>query len=407
MLVKPSVQEMYPEIFAKTDKKREETMGSFTTATGIKVTAGTVGTDQRGALQEDARPDFVWFEDFENRKTLRSGRTTKSIWENMEEARTGLSKDGVCIYTCNYISEAGNVHVLVTKPMDSKKVLIVPITVDGTPTGLSAWPQRYTQGDIAQMIQDDEDFEGERLCKPSASKDVIFDRETLERMQPEAPKKITGNFKIFRPYDPSHRYGSGHDVAGGVGLDSSTSVFIDFSTVPARVVATYQDNNIKPDTFGHEIERQSSLYGDNLCAPETNNHGHATIAIAKQLEVNLFTRTGKDTSTSDVLTKEYGWHTNALTKPKMMFALAKAIEDGLLLLVDEGLIAEAKGYTRNDLIDTIVDPRLTTRHFDKLIACAIAWQMKDYAEVSKPKDDVDREMQMLIHQAKNKSSIVR
>jgi hypothetical protein len=29
------------------------------------------------------------------------------------------------------------------------------------------------------------------------------------------------------------------------------------------------------------------------------------------------------------------------------------------------------------------DPRLTTRHFDLLIACAIAWQMKDFAEVKK------------------------
>jgi hypothetical protein len=30
-------------------------------------------------------------------------------------------------------------------------------------------------------------------------------------------------------------------------------------------------------------------------------------------------------------------------------------------------------------MDSEVDPRLTTRHFDLLIACAIAWQMKDYA----------------------------
>jgi len=32
-------------------------------------------------------------------------------------------------------------------------------------------------------------------------------------------------------------------------------------------------------------------------------------------------------------------------------------------------------------MDSEVDPRLTTRHFDLLIACAIAWQMKDWTEL--------------------------
>jgi hypothetical protein len=81
--------------------------------------------------------------------------------------------------------------------------------------------------------------------------------------------------------------------------------------------------------------------------------------------------------------KEYGWHTNGATQPKMLFALSKAIEDGHLILNDEDLKAEARSYTRNDLMDKDEDVRLTTRHFDLLIACAIAWQMKDYATFHK------------------------
>ena len=80
------------------------------------------------------------------------------------------------------------------------------------------------------------------------------------------------------------------------------------------------------------------------------------------------------------------------TKPKMLFALAKAIEDGHLALNDPALIAEARSYTRNDLMDTEVDVRLTTRHFDLLIACAIAWQMKDFAQVNKIIEDEQRIM---------------
>lgn len=376
MLAAPKVLALYPEIFEKTGAKREETMSSFTTSTGIKILADTVGTDQRGAIQEEARPDWIWYEDFENRKTLRSGRITKNIWENMEEARTGLAKGGSCIYTCNYISEQGSVHTLVMKYQPQGYVLIVPIVKDGIPT----W-SRYTIEEIEQMKIDDDDFEGERLCKPSASKEVMFDRDKLEEMEKLQPIKDSAGFKIFRAYNPSHRYGSGHDVAGGVGLDSSTSVFIDFSTIPAQVVATFKSNTIRPDTFGDEIKRESEMFGEPVAAPEKNNHGHATIARARQLEVNLYLTPKKDDKIFNQTPSEYGWHTSALTKPKMLFAFGKAVGDGLIDLNDPDLIVEAMGYTRNDLIDDEKDPRMTTRHFDLLIAAAIAWQMKDVIQI--------------------------
>ena len=94
MLINDQVRYYYPEIFEKSTEKREETMSSFTTTTGIKVRAGTVGTDQRGQLKEDSRPDEVWCDDFETRKTLRSAVETQAISDNMEEARTGLAKNG-------------------------------------------------------------------------------------------------------------------------------------------------------------------------------------------------------------------------------------------------------------------------------------------------------------------------
>ena len=74
----------------------------------------------------------------------------------------------------------------------------------------------------------------------------------------------------------------------------------------------------------------------------------------------------------------------------MLFALSKAVSDGLIALNDADLLQELKSYTRNDLIDDIKDPRLTTRHFDLLIACAIAWMMKDYTTVQQKKDDILR-----------------
>ena len=385
MFVNIRVRKMYPEIFAKTNAKREEQMGSFTTSTGVKILADTIGTDQRGALQEEARPDFIWFEDFENRKTLRSAVITQAIWDNMEEARTSLAKGGSCVYTCNYISEMGNVHKLVIKCGKNGIVMIIPIIKKGVPV----W-ERYSIEDIKQMEQDDDDFEGERLCKPSASKDIFFDRESLDKMDALQPIREIAEFKIFKKYDPSHRYGSGHDVAGGVGLDSSTSVFIDFDTVPAQVVGTFKSNTIKPEAFGSEIRKETDIFGDCIAGIENNKFDQA-ILKAKQLDVNLYERQGKGTKKEQGDPTEYGWNTNVLTKPKMLLALSKAIIDGHLELNDKDLIAELKSYTRNDLIDKEVDTRLTTRHFDLLMGCAIAWQMKDFAEYKT--DDFSKEME--------------
>ena len=375
IFVLPEIKEMYPEIFQKTVTKREETMSSFTTATGIKMLALALGVEQRGALQEEARPSLIWNEDFENRVTLRSAVKTKAIWDNMEEARTSLAQGGSSIYTCNYISEAGNVHKLITKKADKKKVLIIPIIDD---QGIITW-SKYSKEEIEQMKKNDDDFEGERLCSPSASKDVYFDRESLDKQIICKPLQIISGLKIFKDVESLHKYASGHDIGGGVGLDSSTTVIIDFSSLPAEVVAVYADNTTKPDLFAYEIQRHIKEYNNCLCAPEVNNYGNATLAILKQLKLNLYKRIQTNEEViKNKLPSDYGWETNALTKPKMLSELADAIIKGLLIINDEDLLNEIKGYTRNDLLETVNDPRLTTRHFDLLIALAVCWQMRNY-----------------------------
>ena len=385
MLINPRLLEMYSDTFEKTGFKREETMTSFSTSTGIKVLADTIGTEQRGAIQEDARPDFIWLNDFETRKTLRSAVVTRSLWDNMEEARTGLQKGGGCIYTCNYISEAGNVHRLLTEKLSIRKVaLIVPIL---DKENRPAW-NRYTIQDIEFMRQTDDDFEGERMCQPNASKDIYFDREVLDKQPVREPVLTVAGFKIFRKYNPSHRYAGGHDVAGGVGLDSSTSVFIDFDSFPAQVVATYASNTILPEAFGDEIYSQANRFGGCLVAPE-NNKFDQTILKARQLGANLYTNIGRIIKIHAVSPTTFGWNTNSLTKSSMLSSFREALESGLLELNDKDLIAEAKSYTRNDLIDNSIDIRLTTRHWDLLTAACIAWSVRESTRPARPLIDVE------------------
>ena len=378
ILIQPRIVALYPDTFVKSVFKREETMSSFTTNTGIKLLADTVGTEQRGAIQEDARPDFIVFNDIESRKTLRSAVITRSIGDNMEEARTGLQKGGVCVYLANYISEMGNIHKLVTEKLEPRKViLITPIIKDGMPT----W-SRYSVEEIEAIRRSADDFEGEYLCQPSASKDQYFDREMLDKMPVRQPIKEIAGFKMFREYNPSHRYAGGHDVAGGVGLDSSTSVFIDFSVMPAQVVGTFVSNTVLPEAFGDEIYNQANRFGGCLIAPE-NNKFDQTILKARQLGAKLYTGVGRIIKIHQVAPTTFGWNTNSLSKSTMLSSLREAIESGLIELNDKALIDEAKSYSRNDLIDKEIDARLTTRHHDLLMACCIAWQMKDEARPKK------------------------
>lgn len=385
VFMKPRVMALYPEVFEKTTAKREETMSSFTTSTGIKMIADTIGTDQRGDIQEESRPDFILFVDFETRISLMSAQITHKIGENMEEARTGLSKDGGIVYECNYISERGNVHKLVQK---IKNQMNIPIAVKENGHWVPTWGSRYTEEDIIKIENEAEDFEGEYLNKPSATKDIYFDRESVDRQVPKPVIEEIAGLKIFRKYDPSHRIGSGHDIGGGVGLDSSTSVFMDFDCNPIQVMATYKNNEIKPDAFAYEIMRQGKRFGESYMAVE-KNYG-STIDILKTIyptaKIHKTQRKPKIVFQAPI---EYGYETNASTKPKMLTDFAQAVEKGIIELNDPDLIAEVRSYTLNDLMDKEVDPRLTTRHFDLLMAACIAWQINKFVRIVEKKEYYD------------------
>jgi hypothetical protein len=384
MLINKRIKALYPEIFEKTEAKRQESMSVFTTSTGVKVVAETIGMDQRGAVQEDARPDFDWYDDFETRLSLFSAVITHKIWANMQEAFTGLAKGGASEYTCNYISERGNVHKLVLKT-DERYKMIVPIGQKKNLKWIPTW-SRYSHDDIAKLEAEEEDFEGERLCKPAASKDVYFSREDVDKQMPKNVIDEVAGMKIFIKYRPENRIVGGHDVGGGVGLDSSTSVYLDLDVQPIQVLATYKNNMVKPDAFAVVISKQGKKFGEAYEAVE-KNYG-STNDMLKQIYPSAMIHKTQDLDPDIYYQKprEYGWETNFVTKEFMLSQLSKAVEDGLIELNDEDLIAEARSYTTGDLMDRQVDPRLTTRHFDLLMACAIAFAVRSKVPAREVKD---------------------
>lgn len=362
-------------LYKEKDQKREETMASFTTTDGVKLMAGTIGMTQRGHIQDAFRPDFLIFDDVEDRESIQSMATTESTIWRIDEAIQGLAADGAYMVNGNYISDEGVIQWFMNKPRIVKD--LVPIQdEDGNPT----WPARYDKEKIAKIRDDADDFYGEYMGDPSRADTAFFDRARVDRDIDEAkqPDYEVAGAKYWRDYQPHHIYAIGADTGEGIGKDANTFALWDFGTFPDDIAvlgATYYNNRIPPDLFGTELVRVGREYGNCLIAPEANNTGHTTIGAMRGYN-NIYTQVNAD-SRSLKRTERLGWRTTRKTKPKMFFDFRKDYNDGKIKIYDINVLKEMRSYTTSDLTDTKVG--MVTRHFDLLMAAVIGYQMKKYA----------------------------
>lgn len=370
------VNPLYGDIFAKEgDKKREETMGSFTTTDGVKLLSGTVGMTQRGHLQDAYRPDFILFDDVEDRESIQSLATTEATIWRIDESLAGLSADGSYMVNGNYISEEGVIQWFINKP--SMTVDFIPIRdEDGIPT----WPARYPTEKIKELEADADDFYGEYMCDPSRADTAFFERSRVDAdiATAKQPHYESAGVRYWGEYVPHHRFAIGADTSEGIGKDANTFAVFDFGVHDGDIgtlVATYFNNQIPPDLFGHELMRVGREFGNCLIAPENNNTGHATIAAMRGYP-NIYTERKEGNRTLKI-TERFGWRTTRKSKPQMLFEFRKDYNDGLIKIYDLNVLKEMRSFTTADLTDTKIG--LVTRHFDLLMATVIAWQMRKYA----------------------------
>ena len=211
-----------------------------------------------------------------------------------------------------------------------------------------------------------------------SSGDRFFDPTISSNLKIDVPR-VEGNWRFYRDYEPGHRYAGGADVSEGVGRHNSTIGIIDFDAKiniggrlinKAKLVAMYVSNKIPPDLFAHEIKNGGNRFGACLMCPERNNHGFATLAILKDIYYNIW-RDEQD---------KLGWQTNMSSKPRMLHELRTAIHTDLLEISDEDLKREIMQYPAQDLNENNVDEEDETMgHYDRVIAVAIAWALRNYA----------------------------
>lgn len=383
-------------------------LSSFITKNIVKVEAFTTQESTRGRIFGAQRPDLFVLDDIETNKTKESIPTIEKIKSHIDEMKSGLSADGSVLYLGNLITEIGVVDYIMKAIVQNPKGVVrnIPVIENHVLNkamdyyeGKVAWPEKYVLTDIEAKKFPDKKFvsletkrkmlnvnggkvfESEMLNDPPAAGALFFDRETIDVMisKLKPPVSSKNGARLHYSFNPAHRYALGADTSQGVGLDSNASVVIDFTQMPCRVVLCYDNNQIAPDTFSYVIKSQGEDFGNCLVAPEVNaSSGGACLNELKRIyPIDKIYRRIPEGEVKDMPSKKLGWETNAATKPDMLFALKRAVEDGHLEIPDEKLLQELRGYSQADLENYSSE---TTRHFDLLIACAICWKMKDHAQ---------------------------
>lgn len=262
-----------------------------------------------------------------------------------------------------------------------------------------SWKEYYTEEEF-ELIK--REFTDKRMIAQEypltaeeaflSSGDRFFDPRISSNIKIEEPKEIIGSWSYYRNFEPGHRYSGGGDVAEGVGQHNSTIVIIDYDALvdvgdrkiqKPKVVAVYSDNRVKPDILAYEFQNGGNRYGNCIMAPERNNHGWATITKLKEIYFNLYIDE-KD---------QLGWLTTLANKPKMMTDLRTAVHQDLIDISDKALRQEIISYPATDLNSARVDEEDETQgHFDRVIAIAIAWQMRAWATVGINPELRDKEL---------------
>ena len=196
----------------------------------------------------------------------------------------------------------------------------------------------------------------------------LFDQEKLIAMKKKCENgELIQGWIIYEHPITGHHYVIAADVAEGLGQDSSAAVVIDFTARIPKIVATYTNNKIDPGIFAYELQWAGHFFKSAFIAVERNNHGHTTILRLRDIysEDRIFQES----------TNKWGWHTNLVTKPKMMFDLAEAIQNELLDIPSRAILAEMQTYDKSELSAIRFNPE-ATKHWDLLMATAIGFQMR-------------------------------
>lgn len=211
----------------------------------------------------------------------------------------------------------------------------------------------------------------------------VFDMDILNKMEPEAPKKLMrmdyesgffeenthGELRVYKFPNFDGKFLVSADVALGVGQDYSVAVVMDSER---NVCAVYRDNRIDPTKFGDLLFYLGRYFNNALVAVESNSIGVATLARLSQMKYrNLYYQTDiQKLSNEDG--KRPGFRTTSVTRPAVIGLLKNAIKERDVKIPDMDIIQELKEFV---ISDNGKAEALPGCHDDTVMSLAIALEV--------------------------------
>jgi hypothetical protein len=176
---------------------------------------------------------------------------------------------------------------------------------------------------------------------------------------------------VWRPPEAGHSYVVGSDIGEGLAhSDPSAACVLDEGS--GEQVAELQ-GRVSPERFARLLDALGHHYHDAHLGVERNGHGHSTLNTLMHTTHYPALYHHTDYDQSGLQEPRPGWPTSQKTKPIMIDDLAEAIAGGHLLIHSAELVDECRSFVTMDNGSTGAQPG---RHDDRVIAAAIAWQVR-------------------------------
>lgn len=386
-------------------KSKKSSVSNFLTSNGCRVQASTVKKTLRGQVFAWERPDYIILDDIENDITKKSFVKTRNTINFIEEMMTGIWEKAKVHILGNRVTDTWVIADLEERFRDNPQANIFEkALIENWQITWSRFSWEWIENKRAILNKNgSKRFEQEYLNQPIVDGNRLFTTELVDPLieiaktrpyttPPTADNVFRSKWKIWKEpeydrYEWPSEYMMWVDISQGFWLDSSCIEIVNCKT--GEQVAEWECNMADPSSLVDEILWAYEEYNNPIVAPENNSIWQAVIAVLKERDMqHILYVEHKIDVISGLRTNRYGWNTNAKTKPKIIFDLKKAVEEWDIIINSVLLLKELRSFTNSDVDHSTFDSE-TSRHFDRVMAIAICWQMRNnnqWFEIVKSKD---------------------
>jgi len=219
-------------------------------------------------------------------------------------------------------------------------------------------------------------FRQEFECEFLGSANTLIHPAVLSKLVYNTPHKVLHGVRFYKEPVENHIYSITVDVSEGLGLDSSSFVVIDCTTIPYEVVATYNDADISQLTFPTLLANIGMYYNEASILVEVNVGSQVVNILQQDLEYENIVSTKMSGRKGTVLSGEgqsrLGIKTTKVTKRIGCSNLKSIVESDKIFLNDYSIINELSTYVMDGTSYNAEDGS-----HDDLVMCLVlfAWMV--------------------------------